>query len=45
MSMPGSLAVNPVASDFLKMLKKTVDPLNLLAPGRYGIDASNNYLL
>lgn len=39
MSMPGSLAMNPVASDFLKTLKNAVDPLNLIAPGRYGVTA------
>ena len=39
MSMPGSLEGNPAIRDFLKTLKNAVDPLNLLAPGRYGINA------
>jgi FAD/FMN-containing dehydrogenase len=28
-----------LAPDFLKTLKNAVDPLNVLAPGRYGINA------
>lgn len=41
MSMPDSLATNPTAGDFLKNLKTAVDPMNLLAPGRYGVAAQD----
>ncbi|MDN5751875.1 MAG: FAD-binding oxidoreductase [Nitrosospira sp.] len=42
MSMPGSLDRNPVARDFLRTIKNAVDPLNLVAPGRYGISAQTH---
>ncbi|MDE2398359.1 MAG: hypothetical protein KGM91_23245, partial [Burkholderiales bacterium] len=39
MSMLGSMDNNPVARDFLASLKLSVDPHNLIAPGRYGLPA------
>jgi 4-cresol dehydrogenase (hydroxylating) len=37
MSMPGSGDVNPVAQRFLAAIKQATDPLNVIAPGRYGM--------
>jgi len=36
MSMPGSAHANPVSQQFLAAVKQSVDPQNLIAPGRYG---------
>ena len=41
MSMPGSLDQNPAAKDMLKMIKNSIDPQNLIAPGRYGVSGSS----
>lgn len=41
MSMPNSLEQNPVARDLLEIIKNGVDPLNLVAPGRYGVSGSS----
>ena len=42
MSMPGSSDANPVSRDFLATIKRAVDPLNVIAPGRYGIPEREN---
>lgn len=48
MSMPNALQDNLQAKDFLQTIKNAVDPLNIIAPGRYGIsptkkqDSSSN---
>ena len=36
LSMPHALDCNPAARDFLAVIKRAVDPGNLIAPGRYG---------
>ena len=36
MSMTGALDQNPVAKDVLALIKQSLDPQNLIAPGRYG---------
>lgn len=40
MSMPNMLDTNPAARDFLARLKRSVDPGNVIAPGRYGTPLS-----
>lgn len=41
MSMPESQEMNSVSRDFLQAVKNAVDPLNLIAPGRYGLFAQS----